>query len=107
MCTETSYYYAGWEIDPQSDIELEAGQYNRLLEEVFNSLKVYGDGVELPLFKSSNGERNFNVAELVLYKDYEYWDLKLMLNAGGSYENPFNTIRACAVHPIYLQPIPV
>ena len=107
VCTEVSYYRYGFAVHIDSEKELTTDEESRMIEAIFNSFKVYGDGVELQLFKSSNGERNWNVAELILDKEQEYWKLLLILNAGDFYERPFETIRACAVHPIYLQPIPV
>lgn len=110
VCYETNYYNGGWNVFPQSNIELTPGEHNSLINDIYDSIKVYADGVELPLIKSLAGAPSDfpkeGEANVKLDKEGQWWKLSLGVN-GGMYNPIYNTIRACAVHPIYLQPIPV
>lgn len=108
VCTEIGYYHGGWEIYPQSNIEMTPNEHNSLLSDIYDSIKVYADGVELPLIKSLAGDQlvfpKEGEANVKLGKEGQWWKLSLGVN-GGMYNPIYNTIRVCAVHPVELQPI--
>ena len=98
------------EIYPQSDDEMSRNAHNSLLSDIYNSIKVYADGVELPLIKSLTDYWEDAEAVVILYTDEEemggWWKLILRV-PGDAYDPPYDTIRVCAVHPVELETIAV